>query len=185
MNCDKCRNLKATIHLTEIIRDNKSEVHLCETCAREMGLNTKLSNFSLTATDMLSFLDLNEISENRSDQEKGVPFNDSENSCCEKCGISFLDFKRTGKLGCEDCFQNLCKPLESVISACHGEKMHVGKIPHIIHDIIENPEEKKEQPDKLDELKYESLANLKKKLEEAVAEERYEEAALLRDLINK
>jgi protein arginine kinase activator len=185
MNCDRCRNIKATIHLTEIIRDNRSEVHLCEACAREMGLNTKLSNFSLTTTDMLSFLDLNEISDSRSKQGDDISLNDSERFTCEKCGSSFLDFKRTGKLGCENCFQSMRKPLASVISACHGEKMHVGKIPHIIHDIIENPEEKKEPLDKFGKLKNEPLSNLKKKLEKAVAEERYEEAALLRDLIKK
>jgi protein arginine kinase activator len=185
MNCDRCKKIKATIHLTEIIRDNRSEVHLCETCAREMGLNTKLSNFSLTATEMLSFLNLNEISENRDESGNDMLFNDNESSTCKKCGCSFLDFKQTGQLGCEHCFQSMRKPLASVISACHGEKMHVGKIPHIIHDIIENPEEKMETSDEFSELKNESLSNLKKKLDEAVEEERYEEAALLRDLINK
>ncbi len=185
MNCDRCKKKKATIHLTEIIRDNRSEVHLCEACAREMGLNSKLSNFSLTATDMLSFLDLSELYENRSEPGNDLLNNDSESFICKNCGCSFMDFKRTGKLGCEHCFQSMHRPLASVISACHGEKMHVGKIPHIIHDIIENPDENIEPVDKFSELENESLMNLKKKLNKAVAEERYEEAALLRDLINK
>ncbi len=185
MICNRCKNTKATIHLTEIIRDNRTEVHLCENCAREMGLNTKLSNFSLTATDMLSFLDLNEISGQRGEAADDILLNDSDAYVCKKCGTSFLDFKQTGKLGCEDCFQSMNKPLASVISACHGEKMHIGKIPHIIHDIIENPGERKEPVDEYSELKNESLSNLKKKLDKAVEEERYEEAAVLRDLINK
>lgn len=185
MNCDRCKNIQATIHLTEIIRDNRSEVHLCENCAKEMGLNTKLSNFSLTASDMLSFLDPNELSESRSEPGSDIFFDENESYTCKKCGSSYFDFKRTGKLGCEHCFQSMEKPLTSIISACHGEKMHVGKIPHIIHDIIENPVEKKKPADEVGKLKNESLSNLKKKLDKAVAEERYEEAALLRDLINK
>jgi hypothetical protein len=43
---------EATVHLTEIIKNVKSEVHLCEACARGIGLNSKLSNFSLTVPDM-------------------------------------------------------------------------------------------------------------------------------------
>src|SRR4030042_4582376 len=117
MICERCKNLEATIHLNEIIKDVKSEVHLCESCAREIGLNFKLSNFSLSIPEMLSFLDVSEIDEQASG---GV---------CKNCGMSFMDYSREKQLGCPYCYQYLGDSLKSVIAGYHGAIRHIGKQP--------------------------------------------------------
>ena len=66
MFCERCKNNEATIHLSEVVKNMKSEVHLCEQCAREVGLNTKISNFSLTLPEMLTFLNIDESPDFRS-----------------------------------------------------------------------------------------------------------------------
>ena len=38
MLCDICSKKKATVHLTEIVDEQMSEMHLCETCAREKSM---------------------------------------------------------------------------------------------------------------------------------------------------
>ena len=35
MICDICGKKKATVHLTEIVDEQMSEMHLCEECARQ------------------------------------------------------------------------------------------------------------------------------------------------------
>ncbi len=168
MFCERCKNCEATIHLTEIIKDVKSEVHLCENCAREIGLNSKLSNFSLSIPEMLSFLDVNEV-----DDHAG-------GGVCKTCGLSFVDYSREYKLGCPDCYRHMEDSLRPVIAAYHGATAHGGKHPAnsdvavaetYVKTVCVNP--------------IKSIEELKDLLERAVTDERYEEAAVLRDRIRE
>jgi protein arginine kinase activator len=169
MLCERCKNIEATIHLTEIIKDVKSEVHLCESCAREIGLNSKLSNFSLSIPEMLSFLDVSEVDEV------------TAGSVCKSCGLSFMDYSKENKLGCPDCYVHLEDSLKSVIAGYHGAIRHVGKQPSGLAGVAAGTYARtvRTLPPK------QSLDELKKQLNRAVYEERYEEAARLRDRINE
>jgi protein arginine kinase activator len=169
MLCERCKNIEATIHLTEIIKDVKSEVHLCESCAREIGLNSKLSSFSLSIPEMLSFLDVSEIDEY------------SAGSVCKSCGLSFMDFSRENKLGCPDCYEHLRDSLKSVIAGYHGATRHVGKHPSVPGSVATEAYPHPARPVTVKK----SIDELKNQLNRAVYEERYEEAAMLRDRINE
>ncbi|HOT44509.1 MAG TPA: UvrB/UvrC motif-containing protein [Spirochaetota bacterium] len=169
MFCERCKNIEATIHLTEIIKDVKSELHLCENCAREIGLNSKLSNFSLSIPEMLSFLDIDEV-----DEYAG-------GSACKSCGLTFADYSRESKLGCPDCYRYLGESLKSVIAGYHGASRHAGKHPNNhsgINSITYEKPAVQVSPKK-------SMEELKTMLNRAVNDERYEEAALLRDKIRE
>jgi protein arginine kinase activator len=169
MFCERCKNIEATIHLTEIIKDVKSELHLCENCAREIGLNSKLSNFSLSIPEMLSFLDIDEVDEF------------VNGSVCKSCGMSFVDYSRESKLGCPDCYRYLGESLKSVIAGYHGAEKHTGKHPNNPVGITSVTYEKPlvaANPKK-------SMEELKNLLNRAVVDERYEEAAQLRDKIRE
>ena len=37
MLCQECKKRPATVHLTRIINNNKTEFYLCEECARQKG----------------------------------------------------------------------------------------------------------------------------------------------------
>lgn len=166
MYCERCKNNEATVHLTEVIKEVKSEVHLCEGCARDIGLNSKLSDFRLSIPDMLSFLDLNEIDETVQSER------------CAVCGTGFLDYADSRLLGCDACYMNLKSAIGPVIRRVHGASVHAGKIPSSHNDYrAESPFNKKNIPD------YKSIDELRRLLDDAVVDERYEEAALLRDKI--
>ena len=81
---------------------------------------------------------------------------------CPSCGTTFVDFNKTGLFGCPDCYtffeNDLIEPLKNL----HGAFLHVDT----------NPEA-------------DELAALKKRLQEAIATENYEEAARLRDCIKE
>ena len=46
MICDACKKQQATVHLTEIVNDQMTELHLCEVCANEKGAQVE-SHFGL------------------------------------------------------------------------------------------------------------------------------------------
>ena len=166
MHCERCKKKDASIHLTEIIKDVKSEVHLCEECARDIGLNTKLSGFSLSVPEMLSFLEVNDVATSE------------ETTSCRTCGTRFVQYVKDGKLGCPECYKYLGSSLESVIKSYHGNTRHVGKSPS---SFKENPvivTGKVEVP-------HSSLGEMQEKLDQAVSDERYEDAAMLRDQIRQ
>jgi protein arginine kinase activator len=167
MFCERCKKNEATIHLSEVVKNNKSEVHLCEQCARDVGLNTKISNFTLSLPEMLTFLNIDEVSDFR------------EHRRCHSCGSSFMDYRKNGKLGCPDCYNFLSEKLAPVLLSFFADKRHIGKSPRVseiqksVH--VEFTRDSVE-PD---------IETLRSELESAVNDERYEDAALLRDRIKE
>ena len=89
---------------------------------------------------------------------------------CKKCGRSYDDFRRTGKLGCMECYSVFSKPLGDVLIQIHQNPKHVGKIPKNIEGGI---------------FLKRKIEDLKQKLQEAVKKEDYELAAKLHKEINE
>ncbi len=145
----------------------KSEVHLCEQCARDVGLNTKISNFSLTLPEMLTFLNADEVQDFRDDKR------------CHSCGCSFIAYRKNGRLGCPDCYEYLADELQPVLTSFFADKRHIGKSPAVA------PDRKIIHVD-VTEISHESnLDDLQAELDAAVHNERYEDAAVLRDRIRE
>src|SRR5208282_34667 len=94
MTCDICGKKKATVHLTEIVDDKMSEMHLCEECARQKSSQME-QQFGLA--DLLAGL---------STPSKGVVSKESEKSVlkCSVCGLLYEDFRKFGRLGCGGCY---------------------------------------------------------------------------------
>ncbi|NLP45984.1 MAG: hypothetical protein GX347_02930 [Epulopiscium sp.] len=87
---------------------------------------------------------------------------------CPSCKMTYDEFKKTGKLGCENCYQVFEHYLYSLIKRMHGNTNHTGKLPQRAAT----------------DLKLErKIRELKKELKTAIEEEAYEKAAQLRDQI--
>ena len=168
MYCERCKKNEATIHLSEIMKDIKSEVHLCEHCAREVGLNTKISNFNLTLPEMLTFLNVDEVDDFQGKKR------------CGTCGCDFIEYKTNGKLGCPDCYTYLSEQLEPALVTFHGDARHCGKFP-VFNSAGQNDtgiiHVQRKKPD--------DLSRLQSELNDAVKDERYEDAAVIRDRIKE
>jgi protein arginine kinase activator len=172
MKCERCKKRDATIHLTEIIKNVKSEFHLCEECARIIGVNSKFSNFSLSVPDMLSFLDLDDAGDI------------VDTNMCIHCGMSFVDYKRAGKLGCPHCYGYLKPGIDSIVKSYHDSIRHVGKVPFNYVEVEDGDTVLLEDSGR-GQHEHRSVQELKKMLDNAVSEERYEDAAELRDRIKE
>src|SRR3989338_5738862 len=96
MQCDVCGKKKATVHLTEIVDEQMSEMHLCEDCAREKSVQME-QQFGLA--DLLAGL---------SDFSQGTKTGEQQTQQkleCPNCGMNYDDFKKFGRLGCSECYQ--------------------------------------------------------------------------------
>lgn len=155
MKCEACSKKHATVHLTEIIGNNKKERHLCEECAQnETHSLTKMPSPS----DILTSL-INHVAPEIGEMSKIV---------CPVCNLSYLEFRSHGRLGCPMDYTTFEKGLIPLLEKMHGSSQHVGKV---------SPTAGKEI------MKKNKLIQLKKDLNKAVEREDYETAAMVRDKI--
>jgi len=78
------------------------------------------------------------------------------------------DFKKSGRFGCATCYQACAEDLPPLLKAMHRNDRHIGKVPQTERARIDATRE---------------LSKLQKDLQEAIAAEKYEAAAALRDRI--
>jgi protein arginine kinase activator len=155
MKCQKCPNA-ATLHITEIVsEDHVEELHLCEVCANKYLYEPQQKSSGTKVTP----------SAQSEEDEPGVL-----NRECEICGIKFVDFRNTGRLGCPHDYQEFREELTPLLENIHGETRHCGKAPRRL------PQTQQMQSE---------LVQLRKQLTHAVNKERYEEAAQIRDRIRQ
>ncbi len=91
------------------------KINLCEACSKEKGVQDPTS-FAL-ADLLLGLGATNEIEKGASTQK------------CLVCGFSQADFKKTGRLGCSECYVTFAEALGSLLKAMHKGTEHVGKLP--------------------------------------------------------
>ena len=165
MQCGICGKKKATVHLTEIVDDQMTELHLCEDCAREKSVQME-QQFGLA--DLLAGL---------SDFGKPSKGLDQAKLKCANCGLSYDDFRKFGRLGCSECYVSFRENLMTLLKRIHGSGKHYGKKPAYIPLPISAPKEPGEVKDE--------MQDLKEQLSKAILSENFEEAAKLRDMIRQ
>jgi protein arginine kinase activator len=97
---------------------------------------------------------------------------------CPACGLSYVDFKKIGRLGCGECYNVFRKYLAPLLKRIHGSSQHIGKSP------LRCPAKIKSGASKVTKKKM-CLEELKAQLQNAIAKEAFEEAARLRDQIKE
>lgn len=174
MLCQNCGKNEANIRYTQIINGVKKEIALCSNCARKLGVddlelpinfNSFLGDFfnDYAETEFLPMLQTNEVK-------------------CKTCGMTYNDFINTGVFGCSDCYETFSHPIDSLLKNLHGTAKHVGRGPNGKAEKIKLEDSKEEKQENQEENK---KAELEKQLEKAIKEERYEDAAKIRDEIKE
>lgn len=164
MLCENCQKNDATVHFTQIINGKKQEMRLCENCAKE------LNGFNISDDIGFghSFSFQNILSGLMDYMGSAAPVNKANQLACKNCGTTYNDFKKYGLLGCSECYKSFSPAINPVIKRVQGNTEHVGKIPKKMgKGIIEKRR----------------LAKLKEDLQKAIANEEYEKAAQIRDMI--
>jgi len=133
-------------------------VDLCEECAKTKGVNDPMG-FSLA--DLLLGLGASQEME----QAAG-----GTEARCPRCGFTQADFKKSGRLGCPECYRTFAEALEGLLKTMHKGTRHVGKA----------PESLRASRDLSDRIRA-----LQKRLAKAIEAEDFEQAAVLRDEIKQ
>lgn len=157
MKCELC-DAKATVYYSQLIDGQMKKICLCESCAENKGIMDP-SAFSMV-----------DIILNKEPQQAVVAPVAMTLGSCDQCGFTLADFKKVGRLGCSHCYTVFRGEVESMLEKMHRGTKHVGKVPEGMMDALE---------------KKQRLETLKQKLEQAIADEHYEEAAKLRDEIQE
>jgi protein arginine kinase activator len=156
MLCENCGERDASIHYTQIDKNEMHTFHLCEDCAAEKGLQPGVNVGAFPLTDFLA-----QMGRASADSPSGMP--------CAFCGLTLDDFKKTGRLGCSHCYVTFEGHLSGLLRRLHGGTQHVGKV-----YLPPNPSASAQK---------ERLAGLRRKLDRAVQTEDFERAAQIRDEI--
>ena len=158
MLCQKCGQNTATTHIKTVINGKVTEQNLCGYCAAKEGYsNFAGGSISGLLSSMLGQAVKSDITsfENR----------------CNCCGSTFANIAETGKVGCAECYKSFEGQLLPYLKRIHGSINHTGKSPEKSELVV---------ADSIDK-----IAELKRKLTKLVADENYEEAAVVRDEIKK
>jgi protein arginine kinase activator len=158
MVCDNCGSTAAVVHLTQIVNNQMSTHRLCERCAAEKGLESTPEPASFPLTDFLAQMGKDPVADA-----------DPSTTQCSFCGLTFKDFRETGRLGCPHCYETYAPHLRRLLRRVHGGTQHVGKV-YLPPDPTASELERR-------------LEGLRRKLNRAVESEDFERAAELRDQI--
>lgn len=176
MLCQNCNEREANVKYTQIINGVKKQMNLCDKCAKELGIDDISFNMPIHFSNFLG-----DIFE---DEELLPAFIKPEILSCDKCGLSYDDFIKNGKFGCEKCYETFHSKMDSLLKNIHGVNRHVGRNGKMLGK--ENLDDKSQT--KVDtnlDNKNSKLEKLKERLKQEIKEERYEDAAKTRDEIKK
>ena len=109
-------------------------------------------------------------------------FNTLKETKCNTCHSTFEDIINTGMIGCQDCYDIFEEKLDPIIKKIQGSNKHIGRIGKIIDNKIDEKNTSKESNQK-EKNNENNIAMLQEKLKKAIKEERYEDAAKIRDEI--
>lgn len=155
MVCDLCKEGEAVIQLTEIQGSGVKQLHLCEKCAAERGVETTINAAKPQINNFLQTI------------HEQMPGAKGEAVNCPFCSGTLADFRATGRLGCAHCYDTFESSLRDLLRRVHGNSKHIGRryvAPH---------------PSALPHVS--SATELRDRLKRAVEAEQFELAADIRD----
>jgi protein arginine kinase activator len=163
MLCDSCRERDAVVHLTTIENNAVHQLHLCERCAAERGVETTVAAPKHPLGEFLQAV-------HQQVATAGGPGSTATDAArCSFCNTTMADFRATGRWGCARCYSNFEAGIRELLRRVHGNHRHVGRT---------------YRPPMSETLERSAvLGELKDRLRRAIESEQFELAADLRDRI--
>ena len=159
MLCQKCGKANAVTHYHTVINGVVDDKYLCGECAGTANLShfEDDSIFKMLTSFLSDTEPLKTVAER-----------------CECCGTSFTEIRKTGRVGCGNCYKTFSGQLNSTLQRLHGSTVHTGKHP-----------QKADKTEQNNDLKTDKIGKLQEELKKAIEDENYERAAQIRDIIRK
>lgn len=171
MICENCQERPATVTITQVVNGQKSENHYCEVCASKFHP----FNFEMHKNEQIP---IHQLVSNwfglpiwQSGTEEKQQKSTTQQGTCPGCGATFRKILKDGKLGCPECYETFSDQLPTVLAKIQAGTKHIGRTPG------------KER--NTNELLKKQLNSMREQLQLAIQEERFEDAAKLRDEIKE
>ena len=176
MLCQNCHKNEATIHVQQIVDGHIQAYHLCGKCAAKNGEGVpELEGFNLAE---VLFDIAGKVAGSVSSPAAEKEGSDEESPAgCPGCGWTLQQFRKTGYLGCSECYHAFAPQVAGLLKNMHRGDRHQGKIP-----ASAGTEQRRGHEIALLNREIESL---RKELDEKIRNEEYEQAAVLRDRIQE
>lgn len=157
MKCQYCEK-PATFHITELTEPSGPQVmHLCEEHARGFLQKDSSSPAASVAGALAQQLNLGQTKKQLAELDQKE---------CPVCGISFFEFRNTGRLGCPYDYTHFESDLTPLLTNIHDSLEHCGKRPRRAAASADSQA---------------MMIQLRREMEEAVEREDYERASEIRD----
>ena len=157
MPCEECGVNEACYTISVMMGGQVTQKHLCADCMAKMNMSIATGNVKHLLSAILSAITGTEA------PSDAAPVPDV---VCPRCSTTLSQFTKTGRLGCPGCYQAFREQLTPMLKQIHGRVEHAGRRP------LDSEEAQRSR----------SLhGDLQRQLEDAVAREDFETAALLRD----
>jgi protein arginine kinase activator len=156
--CDDCRERDAVVNYTAVKDNTVVQLHLCEQCASERGVETTVST-----------LPKHPLGEFLSQVQQQLAVTPADGAKCSFCGTTMADFRSTGRWGCARCYGQFEEGIRELLRRVHGHARHIGKV-------YRAPRSETLERSAI-------LGELREKLRRAIDAEQFEKAAELRDRI--
>lgn len=161
MLCEHCHENEAKITYTIVEGNAMRQKHVCPSCFQDF-LAKQFPASQIPPIDIQPMIqELLSLFQGKDGEGEG-------DRSCPVCGRSLKAFRKTGMFGCDSCYDTFAEELKALLPRMQGAERHEGTMPEAFRKDREASE--KEQA-------------LQSRLDLAVAEERYEDAAKLRDEI--
>jgi len=173
MLCENCKTNTATVHVKGFALGMKAELHLCQECSQNMANMVNMDNMPVSLENI--FKGIMESVQSQMGMPLGQQIQNPQvprktPGPCGVCGLSYDQFKTTGKLGCDECYKAFPKEILALFKNVQGSSHHEGKYPKRFGSQIRQQRE---------------VDKLRTSLKQAIDEENYEEAAKIRDQIRQ
>ena len=166
MLCQNCGANPATLRVIDVQYPPKGpdsqapttystqERNLCDVCAKDADL-PHAPMIKQSVTEIWKVL--------KAKAQKGRK---ESSVSCPDCGMTLLEFRQRGRLGCPKDYEVFAPHLRELFERIHGATKHVGRAPGLDSGDLQRMRRRSE---------------LQKDLESAIRDEAYEQAAQLRD----
>ncbi|MEO4055297.1 UvrB/UvrC motif-containing protein [Solibacillus sp. CAU 1738] len=160
MICEHCKQRHASVTVTKVQNGQTIANHYCEVCASKYHpFQTDIQEEPVALHQLIS-------------NWFGVPMwkaaqtgeKKTTQSTCPTCGFTYRHFLKQGKFGCADCYNTFRDQLPPVLSRLQAGTTHKGKSAAVSTEQLQA-----------------QIETIRQQMQHVIAEERFEEAAKMRD----
>lgn len=156
--CERCEQRQAVITVSKNTDGEHLVHHYCEKCAQDFyPFANELPKEPISIQQLLA-------------NWQAPKTKRKEQLRCSGCGYTYAHFRKTGRFGCAKCYDTFAEQMPKILQPIQADLKHVGVMP----TTMENEQNIKKQ-----------ILEIRNKMQRAIEQEAFEDAALHRDKIKE